>query len=279
FLSPRGIMVYGMYLDERTQAGVRFAIISLPEAPVLEVLSQGARELGLELDALQLERFERYYRLLATSGRRAGVTSITDYEEVQRRHFLESLAVAATLLQLGVLGGASPGSALDLGSGGGFPGLPMKILLPALEMTLLEASARKSAFLRETVDALGLEGAQVVTARAEEAAQQPAYRERFDLVVARAVAPLPALVELALPFLRVGGHLAAPKGSRASSEVKQASFALEALHGEVVGRWPLPLAGAAHSQTLVLVRKTAPTPERYPRRAGVPAKRPLLQRK
>lgn len=245
---------------------------------MLEVLSQGARELGLELDALQLERFERYYRLLATSGRRAGVTSITGYEDVQRRHFLESLAVAATLLQAGVLGAASPGSALDLGSGGGFPGLPMKILLSALEMTLLEASARKSAFLRETVDALGLEGAQVVTARAEEAARQPAYRERFDLVIARAVAPLAVLVELALPFLTVGGHLATPKGSRVSSEVRQASFALEALRGEIVGRRSLPLADAAHPQTLVVVRKTAATPERYPRRVGVPSKRPLSEK-
>lgn len=243
---------------------------------MLEVLSQGARELGLELGAPQLERFERYYRLLASSGRRAGVTSVTGYEEAQRRHFLESLAVAAALLQAGILDASSAHSALDLGSGGGFPGLPMKILLPALEMTLLEANGRKSAFLRETVDALGLEGVQVVTARAEDAARQPAYRERFDLVVARALAPLPVLVELALPFLKVGGHLAAPKGSRAANEVKQASFALETLRGEVVGRRPLPPASAAHPQTLVVVRKTARTPERYPRRAGIPSKRPLL---
>jgi 16S rRNA (guanine527-N7)-methyltransferase len=246
---------------------------------MLEVLSKGARELGLELSSLQLDRFERYYRLLSSSGVRASVTSVTGYEETQRRHFLEPLALAATLLKFGIIHASSASSVLDLGSGGGFPGLPVKILLPNLAMTLLDANGRRSGFLRETVDSLGLEGVEIAAARAEDAGREATYRERFDLVMARAVAPLAVLVELALPFLKVGGHLATPRGSRASTDEAGASFALRTLHGETVLREPLPTPGAAHAQTLLVVLKTAATAERYPRRAGIPAKRPLREKK
>lgn len=242
---------------------------------MLTTLARGAAELGLSLTPRQLGLFERYYLLLSSGGRRAGVTAVTGYEQVQQRHFLESLALAAALLEEGLLDGSSALSVLDLGAGGGFPGLPIKVLLPNLSLTLLEASRRKSDFLREVIESLELEGVEVITSRAEGLGRQEGYRERFDLVVARAVAPLPALLELALPFLRIGGVLAAPKGSGARQEVTRAERALGLLGGELLSVTPLAVPGAQRRPWLVLVRKVAPTPEAYPRRPGIPAKRPL----
>ena len=155
------------------------------------------------------------------------------------------------------------------------PGLPIKIALPHLRLTLVDARERDAAFLREVVDALGLSDVEIVNARAEDAGRDPAYREQFDVALARALAPLPVLLELTLPFLRVGGHLAAPKGSRALSEIEASTRALEALGGEVVSSEALTIPGGAQRQRLVIVRKIAPTPSRYPRRAGIPKKRPL----
>ena len=242
---------------------------------MLAILSQGAAELGLELTPQQLDLFERYADLLLTSGRQAGVTSVSRREEVERRHFLESLALAAALLRAGILDRSAEPAVLDLGAGGGLPGLPIKILLPQIKLTLLDASARKSAFLREVAGAADLDGVEVVTARAEDAGRQPAYRERFDLVLARAVAPLPVLLELALPFLRLGGRLAAPKGSRALSELAASRGALQTLGGAVLSTEPLRAPGGRYQQRLLLIEKTGPTPQRYPRKAGIPQQRPL----
>lgn len=242
---------------------------------MLNVLSRGAAELGLSLTTRQLELFERYYLLLSSGGRRAGVTAVAGYEQVQQRHFLESLALAAALLEGGLLDGSSALSVLDLGAGGGFPGLPIKLLLPNLALTLLESSRRKGDFLREVVESLELEGVEVITSRAEELGRQEGYRERFDLVVARAVAPLGVLLELALPLLRLGGSLATPKGGRAQAEVEAAGPALSILGGAVIWERPLKVPDAVHRQTLVVVQKTGSTPDRYPRKAGMPKKRPL----
>jgi 16S rRNA (guanine527-N7)-methyltransferase len=242
---------------------------------MLTVLSRGAAELGLSLTPRQLELFERYYLLLSAGGRRAGVTAVTGYEDVQQRHFLESLALAAALLEGGLLDGSSALSVLDLGTGGGFPGLPIKLLLPNLALTLLESSRRKSDFLREVVESLELEGVEVITSRAETLGRQDGYRDRFDLVMARAVAPLSVLLELALPLLRLGGSLATPKGGRAQAEVEAAGPALSILGGAVLWERPLKVPDTVHTQTLVVVRKTGSTPDRYPRKAGMPKKRPL----
>lgn len=239
----------------------------------MEVLAEGALALGLPLTAGQLGQFEAYYRALAAA--KAGLTAVTDYEGVQRRHFLESLALAAALYQVGALERGRGDSLLDLGSGAGFPGLPVKILDPSLRVTLLEATGRKAQFLGRLAQELGLAEVVVLAARAEEAAQRADQREAYDVVTARAVAPLPALVELALPFLRLGGYLAAAKGSRAEAEVRSALRALELCGGRLVGVRGLSVPGAAVSPTLVLIRKEAPTPPQYPRRPGIPAKRPL----
>lgn len=209
--------------------------------------------------------------LLAENREAAGLTSVSELDEIERRHIGESLVLLAALEALGVF--ASP--AIDIGAGGGLPGIPIKIARPELRLTLLEATAKKAAFLRLAVERLGLSGVSVVKSRAEEAAHDPAHREAYSLALARAVAPLPVLVELALPFLRVGGVLASPKGTRAREEIQAARHALSECGGEVtdVRKLELPWGGA--TPTLVVVHKVSPTPDKYPRRPGLPAKHPL----
>ena len=215
--------------------------------------------------------FDKFLALLISEGARYNLTSLRDPEAIRRRHFDESLALLQAIEAEGALG--SP--AIDVGSGAGFPGIPITIVRPELELTLLEATGKKAAFLEKAVEALGLEGVAVVNARAEDAGRDPAHRERYALAVARAVAPLRVLVELALPLLQVGGHLAAQKGSGAEREVREAAAALDALGGEVVSVRRFDSPGAATQPALVLVRKVRPTPAQYPRRPGMPAKRPL----
>ncbi len=240
----------------------------------LDILWEGARALGLALSEAQLEDFRTYYRELVREAPHADLTAVTDLEGVQRRHFLESLALGRHLLDLGLLPLGGQGAVIDIGTGGGFPGLPMRLVWD-FPLTLLEAHRRKARFLERLVALLGLRGVQVVWGRAEEVAHLPPHREAYRLALARAVAPLPTLVELALPFLQVGGHLASPKGERAPQEVTEARGALAVLGGEVVHVGPLPLPGPGPAPTLVVVRKARPTPPKYPRRPGVPQKRPL----
>ena len=227
------------------------------------------------IDARARERFARYLVLLREWEGRAGLTAITDPAEVQRRHFGESLALLAVLRAEGVLPAGEVRAVADLGTGAGFPGLPMTIAEPALRLTLIESNGRRCRFLEAVVEALGLEGVTVVQARAEEAGRAPALRARFDVVVARALAALPVLVEYALPLLCNGGVLAAPKGSRAAEELAEAGAALRALGGEHLGSRPLSLDAEAPAQTVLLVRRSGPLDDRYPRRAGMPSRRPL----
>lgn len=237
----------------------------------METFARDAKRLRFELDRVQLRAFQTYLGELEAARPRLRLTSLTDREAVQRRHFLEPLALLGALEERGPL----PDPVIDIGSGAGFPGLPIKIVRPALRLTLVEAQGKRATFLEQVVRALGLDGITIVNARAEDAARDPAHREAYGLVLARAVAPLPTLVELALPFLRVGGLLAAPKGSGAQREVRDGAAALAALGGTVEATRALEVPNTQVPPTLVLVRKTSPTPARFPRRAGIPSKRPL----
>ncbi|TMB69535.1 MAG: 16S rRNA (guanine(527)-N(7))-methyltransferase RsmG [Chloroflexi bacterium] len=223
------------------------------------------------LSAVQHEQLEMYLQRLLESRRRANLTALRDRQSIERRHFGESAALLDALERAGVV--ESP--VIDIGTGAGIPGLPFKIARPDLDITLVESSARKTQFLEEMVRELRLSGVAVCQARAEDAAHDPAHRGAYTLALARAVAPLRILAELALPFLRFGGYLATPKGSGAEREVHEATNALAVCGGAVELVERLGVVGPGPPPTLVLVRKAAETPERYPRRAGIPRKRPL----
>ena len=241
----------------------------------LAALRQDAARLGLALAEERLDAFEAYLALLLEWNERAGLTSVTDPSEVQRRHFAESLALLAALRAAGVIAEGVPTEVADLGPGGGFPGVPMRIVEPAITLTLVESNQKRADFLRHLAASLSLEGVEVVPARAEDAGRDPALREAFDLVVARALAPLAVLVAYALPLLRRGGVLAAPKGSRAAEELEEARGAISALGGVALAPVPLSLPEGAPPQTVLLVRREGDLDDRYPRRAGMPSKRPL----
>lgn len=230
-----------------------------------------SNRLRTPLTALQLNLLDTFATRLLHENRRANLTGAHDRQVIYSRHIAESLALLAALENAGML--ASP--LVDIGAGAGFPGLAMKIARPDLDVTLIEATGKKVRFLEAIVAELNIAGMRVVQGRAEELAREPGFREAYPLAVARTVAPLPVLIELTLPFIRVGGYLAAPKGSSAAREMREAANALTELGGEIVSAAPLALPNDGPQPTLVMIRKARPTPDRYPRRAGIPNKRPL----
>ena len=237
---------------------------------VLEMLARDAATRGVNLSEAQIEQFECYLALLSEWSERANLVGDVDPDVVQRRHFAESIALGAALRERQLLRGRE--DVLDVGAGAGFPGVPMKIAWPALRLTLIEATGKKTAFLSELVDRLGLDDVAVRSGRSEELAHDAGLRERFDLVVARAVASLPALLELTLPFARLGGRVVTPKGSRAAAEIAASSRALQTLGGEAHS---MPLSLPGPPQTLVVIVKRRRTPAEFPRRSGVPVRSPL----
>lgn len=238
----------------------------------MEKLETGAKKLGINLTSQQRAQFESYYLELIDWNRRINLTAITEYAEVQRKHFLDSLTVLRVVPE-------PPGGNLrliDVGTGAGFPGIPLKIVLPEARLVLLEATAKKARFLHHIVTLLGLENVEIVVGRAEEVAHRAPYRERFDLALSRAVAELPALVELVLPFCAVGGRFIAQKKGDIEDEVARAGRAIHRMGGKLAGVEKIDLPGVTGERHLVIVDKVSPTPENYPRRPGLPAKRPVL---
>lgn len=199
------------------------------------------------------------------------VTAVRDPLAIEQRHIGESLAFLRALESAGRLPAGA--RVIDVGSGGGLPGIPLAIARPDLSVTLLEATGKKAAFLEQAAQHLELGNVCVLAARAEEAAHRPEQREHYDLATARAVAPLATLVELTLPFVRVGGALAALKGSRAEDEIAVSAVAVQRCGGGPVEVHALAIESVA--LRLLIVPKIAPTPDELPRRSGIPAKRPL----
>ncbi len=239
---------------------------------MMELLEEGAERWGLDLTSDMVAAFQTYYEELIAWNERANLTAITDYQEVQIKHFLDSLSCLLVLA-------GSPIDRwrhLDIGAGAGFPGLPLKIARPQMELALLEAKKKRVQFLEHLVEKLRLPGVAVIRGRAEELGQKQGHREGYDLVLARAVATLPVLLEYALPLCRIGGIFLAQKGPDIGEELETSQVALKVLGGQMREVKGLELPHAMGRRNLVVVEKMAPTPEKYPRRPGVPAKRPLM---
>lgn len=236
----------------------------------LPLLVRGTRKLlGIQLSEEQVEAFQWYARELVIWNERFNLTAITDLEEIEVKHFLDSLT------PLLAMGPSPQGRVTDVGTGAGFPGLPIKILYPRLAVTLVESNNKKVEFCRHVAEGLGLRGVEVVHARAEELGQHAEHREGSRWVLARAVAKLDILAEYMLPLLEIGGVGIAQKGDTGPLEAQSAEAAIEMLGGRLEGLLPIELPGVAEVRYLVQLEKVARTPEKYPRRPGMPEKRPL----
>lgn len=245
----------------------------------MELLAKTAKEmLGIDLSAEQLGQFQQYYEALVSRNEQVNLTAITGYEAVQLRHFLDSLTLASPALRGDPAGkpfDLSKASLIDIGAGAGFPGLPLKILYPQIRVTLVESVGKKAAFLSEVAKQLGLTDVTVLTGRAEEIGQSREHREKYDLATGRAVAALAVLAEYCLPLVRVGGLFIAPKKGELAEEIRSAEKAIQVLGGQLRASLSFHLPDEEDRRQLIVVEKIAKTPANYPRRTGLPAKRPL----
>ena len=242
----------------------------------MEKLTAGAKRLGIELNALQRAQFQVYRQELLSWNKRMNLTAITDPNDVETKHFLDSLTIALALGRLPKISeGAPPLRVLDVGSGGGFPGLPLKIAFPELAVVLLEATQKKAEFLRHTAESLSLLDVVIISERAEDFAHNPHQREAYDVVMARALAPLAGLAELTLPLCRIGGMVVAPKKGDIAEELALGQRSIEMMGGALGESIVVALPELEEERQLVILKKASPTPALYPRRAGLPHKEPL----
>ncbi|MGD0708770.1 MAG: 16S rRNA (guanine(527)-N(7))-methyltransferase RsmG [Anaerolineaceae bacterium] len=225
--------------------------------------------LGLNLNPHQLAAYECYETELMDWNARFNLTAIRDVPGIRTKHFLDSLTCLLAIRQ------SSPLRLIDIGTGAGFPGIPLKIALPNLQLTLVESVGKKVDFCQHMIEKLGLEHVEVVQARAEDLGQMLEYRERFDWAVARAVANLQVLAEYLLPLVRVGGSMLAQKGQSGPAEAHAVEKAAKLLGGRLRQVMQVNLPGVADDRYLVVIDKVATTPPQFPRRTGVAAKKPL----
>lgn len=236
----------------------------------MENLKQAVRQLiGITLTTRQLACFERYEQELLQWNERFNLTAIREADGIRTKHFLDSLTCWL------VMKDTPPGRLADIGTGAGFPGIPLKILHPNIQLTLVESVGKKAEFCRHTVLSLGLDRVEVLQARAEELGLDRNHRERYDWVVARAVANLTTLAEYLLPLTRLGGAILAQKGETGPAEVHAAEHAILILGGRLRILHKVNLPGIAEDRYLIVIDKIAATPSGYPRRVGLPAKKPI----
>lgn len=226
-------------------------------------------ELGLSLSDEQIKQFLRYYEMLIEWNEKVNLTAITEYRDVLKKHFVDSLSLikAYDLLQ--------EKKVIDVGTGAGFPGLALKIAFPNLHVTLLDSLNKRIAFLNAVIEELELKNVVAIHGRAEDAARQAEYRENFDLCVSRAVANLSTLSEYCLPFVKVGGLFISYKSEKSEEEIMQAESAIQKLGGGVENQVAFYLPNSDIYRNFFLIRKKSETAKKYPRKAGLPSKEPL----
>lgn len=236
----------------------------------MKELAQQARTLlGIQLTSRQLNKLELYEQELLSWNEHTNLTAIRQPEQIRVKHFLDSLTCLMVMRE------APPSRIVDVGTGAGFPGLPLKIIYPAMQLTLVESVGKKADFCRHVVQKLGLDGVQVVQQRAETLGQMPEHRQQYDWALARAVAVMNVLVEYLLPLTRIGGVALALKGESAPAETHAAEHAIRLLGGHLRKLIQVTLPGVVEDRYLVIIDKVAATPNAYPRRVGMPSKRPL----
>lgn len=234
----------------------------------LEKFQAGLENLNIVLSERQIEQFLTYYEFLVETNKVMNLTAITDFDEVIEKHFLDSLS----LYQIYDLSKES--SVLDLGTGAGFPGIPLKIAFPEMKLVLADSLNKRIKFLQEVIEKLGLEKVEAVHARAEELARNKQYREQFDLCVSRAVANLSSLSEYCIPFVKVDGKFISYKSGEIEEEVNQAKKAISILGGKIIDVYKFDLY--EQKRSFVVIEKKKKTPATYPRKAGTPTKQPLV---
>lgn len=226
-------------------------------------------ELGITLNELQKQQFVKYYELLVEWNKVMNLTGITEYEEVNEKHFVDSLSIIKAIDLSNVA------SVIDIGTGAGFPGIPLKIAFPHLKVTLLDSLNKRIKFLDTVIEELGLENIQTIHGRAEDYAKQPDYREQYDLCVSRAVANLATLSEYCIPYVKNGGMFIPYKSGDIDEELSQSKKAIHILGGKLNDVVKFQLPGSEISRSLVIISKYQNTSKKYPRKAGLPAKEPL----
>ncbi|CAH0121873.1 MULTISPECIES: 16S rRNA (guanine(527)-N(7))-methyltransferase RsmG [unclassified Paenibacillus] len=231
---------------------------------------QRLHEQGIDVSNEQLEQFETYYRELVLWNEKMNLTGITEREQVYTKHFFDSVSLSFFIDMNEVK------SIADIGSGAGFPSFPLKICFPHLQVTIVDSLNKRIQFLQHIASQLTLHDVECIHGRAEDVARNDAYRDRFDLVTARAVARLSVLNEFCLPFARKGGQFAAMKGSDPTDEIREAKRSFKELKGELKGVYPFTLPVEQSDRHIILITKTEKTPAKYPRKAGMPLKSPIV---
>ena len=234
-----------------------------------QILEQKLGELGIKQDQNQLERFHKFYQLLIEWNKVMNLTGITEYEDVVEKHFVDSLSIIKAIDLSGIH------TVIDVGTGAGFPGIPLKIAFPHLRVVLLDSLNKRIKFLDEVISQLGLTEICTIHGRAEEYARKEEYREQFDLCVSRAVSNLSTLSEYCLPYIQVGGIFVPYKSGEIDDEVEQSKKAVRILGGNIKDVMKFELPGTDIHRSFVLFHKEQHTQKKYPRKAGIPAKEPL----